>query len=174
MSLDILTPKGAEATNHEQKLLQDICNVWNVDILETPKKEPAKIDGIIIENNKMTAVFEDKCRKNMVLNDDKQFYLKEHDMTVDSCLITYNKIDGGRLIGGALGVPFWGFLYLIDQDITLWWEIANKHGEFKEDINHRNSLTQKTVNGGTIVRDNAYLPLSSAHYLEDTLGLSNL
>lgn len=174
MSLDILTPKGAEATDHEQKLLQNICDTWRVNIIETPKKEPAKIDGIIIENDKMIAVFEDKCRKDMILTDDKQLYLKKYDRTVDSWLITYNKIDAGRLIGGALGVPFWGFLYLIDQDLTLWWEIANRRGEFKEEIVHHNSLTQKTVNGGTIVRDNAYLPLKYAHYLEDTLGLSEL
>ena len=100
---------------------------------------------------------------------DDHFYLPEakKNKEVDSWLITKEKIESGRILAGALCVPFFGFLHLVDDDTILWWKIASNDGKFLLDFDSYDSKTQATINGGTIVRDNEYLPIKHAHNLHD-------
>ena len=38
-------------------------------------------------------------------------------------------------------------------------------GNYLFEFNHEETLTQKTINGGNIYRDNAYLPFSEAKFI---------
>jgi hypothetical protein len=73
-------------------------------------------------------------------------------------------MDGKRL-SEMLRVPYIGFLYLIKDDIAMYWEITDKYGNFLFDFEVKNTRTQKTINGGSIIRTNAYLPIEKGSEL---------
>ena len=151
--LDINTPKGQVSLKYEKIMLRKIENRWGVEIIETYKKGTARCDGIISKNKKLVGVEESKCRDMSLMK------LRNYG----SWLITHQKILNGQILSSLLKVPFMGFLYLVPDDITLYWKITDKDGKFnfKYDIN--NTTTQKTINGGTIVRENAFLPYKYAY-----------
>ena len=68
-------------------------------------------------------------------------------------------MDGKRL-SEMLRVPFIGFLYLIPDQIIMYWKITDKYGNFLFNFDVKNTRTQKTINGGSIIRTNAYLPFT--------------
>jgi len=165
-NLDINTPKGQKSAEDEQVILEQIRKEWEVDIAETPKDKAGKIDTLLIKDGVLIGVAENKCRYNMFLKDDK-FYLSKYDKTCDSWLITKEKIEAGRILAGALCVPFFGFLHLVDDNAILWWKIASSDGKFLLDFDSQNSQTQATINGGSIVRENAYLSINDSHNLHN-------
>ena len=62
-----------------------------------------------------------------------------------------------------LRIPFLGFLYLIPDEMIFYWKITNRIGDFNFEYEVRKTETQKTVNGGKIIRENAYLPYKYAY-----------
>ena len=62
-----------------------------------------------------------------------------------------------------LMVPYLGFLYLVPDDMIFYWKITNKIGDFRFDYEVKETLTQKTINGGKTIRENAYLPFKYAY-----------
>jgi hypothetical protein len=75
-----------------------------------------------------------------------------------SWLVTFDKIMDGKRLSEMLRVPYLGFLYLIKDQIVMYWKITDEYGNFLFDFDVRNTMTQKTINGGMIKRTNAYLP----------------
>ena len=163
--MDIKTPKGQKSNKDEDVLIEAIKRDWWVDVIETPKDEPSKIDTMLIKDNVLIGITENKCRYNMYLENGYFHLPKAKNNIVDSWLVTYDKINAGRLLAGALCVPFYGFLYLVDNNKILWWEIADKNGKFTTEHITKNSVTQANINGGLVERENAYLSLNDAHEL---------
>ena len=60
--LDINTKKGQESLRHEREMLERIKGAMKVKLVETDKNSDAKCDGVIIHNDKLSGVFESKCR----------------------------------------------------------------------------------------------------------------
>ena len=166
--MDIKTPKGQKTLKDEEKLNIEISNKWWINVFDTPKDEPAKVDTILIKDFDIIGIGENKCRYDMYLKDGYLHLPKAKNYNiVDSWLITYEKIEAGRLLAGALCVPFYGFLYLVDDNQVLWWKIANKDGKFAFDFDTNYTTTKATCNGGITERKNAYLPLEHAKELRD-------
>jgi len=86
-------------------------------------------------------------------------------MEYGSWLITMDKIMDGKKLSEMLCVPFVGFLYLIKDDIIMYWKITNSKGEFLFNFDIKRTKTQKTINGGEIIRTNAYLPFKDGNEL---------
>jgi len=147
--MDILTKKGQKSLEYERIMLERISVLKNVNIIETDKNMDAKVDGMISQDNQLTGIFESKCR-GMSLMQLREF---------GSWLVTFDKILDGRKLSQLLRVPFIGFLYLIPDEIIMYWKITDKYGNFLFDFDVKNTKTQKTINGGSIVRTNAYLPV---------------
>jgi hypothetical protein len=147
--VDILTDKGQKSLEYERIMLERISVLTNVKIIETDKDIDAKVDGMISQGNQLTGIFESKCRDMSLMK------LREFG----SWLITFDKILDGRKLSQLLRVPFIGFLYLIPDEIIMYWKITDKYGNFLFDFDVKNTKTQKTINGGSIVRTNAYLPV---------------
>jgi hypothetical protein len=80
-----------------------------------------------------------------------------------SWLVTLDKIMDGKKLSEMLCVPFIGFLYLIKDDIVMYWKITDNQGNFLFDFDVKQTQTQKTINGGQIVRTNAYLPFNKGY-----------
>jgi hypothetical protein len=134
-----------------------MCNTHekNSMLIETNKNTDAKVDGIIIKNNELSGIFESKCR-DLSLMELRNF---------GSWLVTFDKIMDGKRLSEMLRVPYIGFLYLIKDEIVMYWKITDKHGNFLFDFDVRNTRTQKTINGGSVVRTNAYLPFKEGSEL---------
>ena len=161
MKLDINTEKGQSSLRYEKKMIDRInhaiCKKHQNDsmLIETDKSMDAKIDGIIVKNNEVAGGFESKCR-NLSLMELKRF---------GSWLVTYDKISDGKLLSTMLRAPFIGFLYLIKDDIIMYWKITDKYGNFLFDYDVKETSTQRTINGGSIVRKNAFLPVKYGNEL---------
>ena len=157
--MDILTTKGQKSLEYEKKMLEkireSICKKHKNSsmLIETNKDMDAKIDGVIIKNNELSGIFESKCRDMGLIQ------LMEYG----SWLVTFEKILDGKRLSEMLRVPYLGFLYLIKDDIVMYWKITNKYGNFMFDFDVKNTRTQKTINGGIIMRTNAYLPFKEGN-----------
>jgi len=150
--LDINTPKGQESLQYETIMLDRIKRKRKIEIFETDKKSDAKCDGIIVKNNNIVGIFESKCR-NMT---------KEELSMYGSWLVTNEKIMHGRYLSEMLRVGFFGFLYLIPDNNIFMWHITDSNGKFKFDFESKITKTQKTINGGTAMRENSFLPISES------------
>ncbi|MFW6246990.1 MAG: hypothetical protein ACOC22_02320 [bacterium] len=157
MGLDINTPKGQISLTQEKIMLNHIEECWGVQIVETNKKDSALVDGIILKNNEIVGICENKCR-NMTYDTLVNSY--------GSWLITYSKLEIGQIASKIFKVPFIGFLYLVDDDITLFWKITDNEGNFLFEFKTEETPTQATINGGSAIRLNAYLPVEFSKKVE--------
>lgn len=153
--LDVNSLKGQESLEHELRAVQ----LWNshytdFTYVHTPKDGPALVDAVIVDNDtNVVAVVEQKSR-NMSLEQLQNWNME--------WLITFDKIEAGRYVGNALGVPYIGFLYLIPDDLLITQKISDKDGKWTCEFRTDTTETQETINGGKIVRLNAYIDVTGA------------
>lgn len=121
------------------------------EFIETPKDTPADIDGVIVSNGKMVSCVEVKCR-NMTMDVLVREFGKKW-------LVTADKIDRCVNIAKSLGIDFRGFLYLVPEKILLIVPIWSYEKGYTCRIDRETTSTQATVNGGTALRENAYIHL---------------
>jgi hypothetical protein len=77
-------------------------------------------------------------------------------------LVTDEKIRKAQQIAEALQVPFVGFLYMPETDALLFTTLWHPASGWTVDIQVKETQTQATINGGKIVRRNAYIDMSRA------------
>jgi len=158
--LDINSEKGQVTVQQENKMLRFIEECWGVTAVVTKKKDDhadAACDGFLIKNGEVIALFESKCRK-MTLEQLEKY---------GSWLITHQKIKKCKLLSEYLRIPFIGFLYLLDDDLIMHWNITDSNGKYLFEFTYEESLTRRTINDDTeVMRDNAYLPLSEGKIVE--------
>lgn len=159
MGLDINTPKGRESLKLEMKMLEYISDCWDVEIIETNKEKTSCCDGFLVKNNTIIGLFEDKCRK-LTINELEDY---------GSWLITHQKLIDCKTISELLKVPFFGFLYLVKSNVVMFWKITDSKGEYCFAFDNMPTTTQKTINGGQIIRDNAFLPFLNGNVVSKTL-----
>jgi hypothetical protein len=154
MNLDILTPLGQESAREEQEMLDSLRITFPDSMfVNTPKSDPAKVDGFTIKGDQITSCFESKCRK-----------MTRRQLTQwgNEWLVTFEKIQHGAHLAKTLGVPFYGFLYLVPDSMILIVKIADHHGDLLPRIRLDRTETQRTINGGKIIRTNAYIDVTGA------------
>jgi hypothetical protein len=150
--MDILTQKGQQTRRQEEKALTLFRETFpGFEFIETPKDTPADIDGIIVSNGKMVSCAEVKCR-NMTMDVLVREFGKKW-------LVTADKIDRCVNIASSLGIDFRGFLYLVPEKILLIVPIWSYENGYTCRIDRETTSTQATVNGGTALRENAYIHL---------------
>lgn len=157
--LDVNSPKGQESLVHEMRAVQ----LWqhhypDFTYVHTPKDGSALVDAVIVEHHEadIVAIVEQKSR-NMSLEQ-----LLKWDM---EWLVTYAKIEAGRITARALGVPFIGFLYLIPDDLLITKQLSDANGEWTCEFRVDMTETQETINGGKITRENAFIDLTEAKHI---------
>lgn len=146
-NLDILTEKGKESKRDEDIVLNYIKKQWGLDVIETNKKTPSSLDGVLVKKNIIVACFEIKCRNLSIEEFEK----------LGSWIITKEKIDDGIKISGLLKIPFIGFLFLKKSNCCLYCKFTNDNGDLLIDLINSSTETQKTINGGRIMRINSYV-----------------
>lgn len=147
-NLDILTEKGQKTLLEENLVVEKLREKWKVQIINTNKDDCAAIDNILVRDNTTVAICEIKCR---------QLTREQLASYGNTWLITHQKIKEGAQVSRLLRVPFIGVLYLVPEDLVLYWKLTDNDGNFQFEYDVRNTETQRTVNGGLIIRENAYL-----------------
>jgi len=151
--MDILTSKGQMSRRHEQEAMHLFATHQPaVTLLETPKDRPARLDGLIAEGDQLIGGYEVKCR----------YRLTHHDLMTKfkgEWLVTAEKLHECIAVCRALEIPFFGFLYLVDEKKLLIQRIWNPKTDRTVRIRTDRTATQKTINGGTIIRENAFIDM---------------
>lgn len=158
MGLDINTPKGLKTVEEELKMLKYVSDCFNVKIKTTKKDKPYPYDGIILnpDTNKIIGIFESKNRQITL----------QQIINWGDWLITYEKLQKCSEISKEYNVPFYGFLGVEKDNLVMYWKITNSNGEYLFDFEHYKTLTQLCVNGGEAYRDNAFLSIKYAEYVQ--------
>ena len=157
MALDVWSPKGRAANRVAQALARRIGAEWGMAWIPTPEDGAARVDGVFVRAGAMRAVVEVKVRTC-----DRAFIAERGDEYV----VSAEKLDGGRAVGLALGVPFY-LLVLLQGDLTAyWWRLTDRHGRWAFPFERRATRTRGTINGGEAVRVNAFLPMAYAKSLD--------
>ena len=160
--LDILSPKGQETLAQELRAVE-IFNYYNSDTYyaPTPKHMPAIVDAVLVDKTGAIGLVETKCR---MMTHKK---LKEYG---GEWLITWDKIKKAKELSVGCGIPLFGFLYLVPDDILLMEKISDGTGKMLVEIRVASTRTQATVNGGSVVRENVYINMNAATVMT---GISN-
>lgn len=146
--LDVLTHRGRQTLEDEKKVALWIARKGFV-YAQTPKDAPAKVDAVLIKENKAIALLETKCRYGFDLEALQTKFENEW-------LVTAEKIESGLKIAEGLCIPFWGMLYLVNCDTLLVQSIKGAQ------IRYAETETQATVNGGVAIRKNAFIKMDKA------------
>lgn len=149
MSLDIATPKGQVSLRDEQIVARWFNRRDGHVYAQTPKDSPVKIDALLIRDGNLFGLAETKCRYDIDLAGFKTEYKNEW-------LITAEKVESSLKLAQQFCVPLYGFLYLVKDDVLL---IANLS---KAKMYKKFTKTQKTINGGKIVRENSFVSMENA------------
>lgn len=156
--MNINTPRGRESLKAEHRAMEIFAKHFpDYEYCETPKDKYAEVDAILTKQNQIMRVVETKCRDLSIEEFIGRFNFQ--------WLVTFDKIEKGKQIAKALCVPFTGFLYLTQSNILLVQQISNHIGYVPE-ITILPTTTKRNVNGGEVIRSNAYIDMSNATQLK--------
>jgi hypothetical protein len=154
--MDILTPRGQESRKWEDRAVQ----IWSShypDIIyaSTDKDAPCVVDAVLVKNGKIIGVVEQKSRPGMTVLDFNVTYGKRW-------LVTQKKLDDASEIAQTLHTKLVGFLYFPEADVLLVKTLMAPGKGWVTDIRKEHTRTQATINGGSVVRLNAYIDMTEA------------
>jgi hypothetical protein len=158
--MDINTERGRKTLEQ----VADAINIWrrnlpSVQYIHTPADRPADFDGILVHNGRVAGIVEIKCRVSMSFEQFTDYYKSEW-------LVTFDKVMRCMRAADSMQVPFLGFLYFPGDKVLLYEKIYDPILGMNVPLRVLRTKTQKTVNGGTIDRDNAYIDMSDAKRLQ--------
>lgn len=154
--LDINTKKGREAAAEQATAIYIVlCNLdARYQIFPTRDTQAAKIDALIIRDNCLAGIVEIKSRKMSLDTLFKSFNAE--------WLLTYQKLWDMASLSELLNVPGWGWLYLQEERVVLVIQLTDDRGIIVCRHRSADTETQRTCNGGKIVRQNAYIDMKQA------------
>lgn len=152
--LDIETPRGQDSAKHERRAAEIFEKNTGLVYAGTNKRAPASVDAVLLRDKQIIGLAETKCR-----------YMSNHKFSNDyqsKWLVTFQKILDCAAAARYMQCAFFGFLYLVEDDLLLVQKLAGPDGDLLCNLQITTSATQKTINGGTAVRTNAYIDMSGA------------
>lgn len=161
--LDCETPLGKTFMTAQYKT-QSLLEARGYTIVNTPGADHNSdillckpVDGRLT----LYGIAEIKSREkagDVILNRE---YVEKHGY-----LVTYDKIKYGAQISSFYKVPFFLIVNLLLDNRVLVWQLTDAYGNKTMDFEVKETKTQKTCNGGEIIRRNAYLPLDTNYLTE--------
>lgn len=137
-----------EADRYEETAFDYLLKRYNWHIVTTPQF--ALIDGVAYMNREITHIIEFKSR-------DESWDSMMHYGTY---LISWEKIQNGMEMARMMRVPFILVVYLAQSQMVLGVELATEDGTLAiPDIEVKETRTQRSIGGGSVMRKNAYIDL---------------
>ena len=165
MQLDSLTPRGAPYLQHQTDTAERVGFATHSRVLETP--DECVVD-YLFGKGKQVFVAEVKSRelelRNHILG--RRLYDPKKERYYDSYMITHSKVTEGNKVAHLLRAPYYLFVKLIHSDCIVYWELSNP--EVQSQIKTADTQTQRSVNGGTKVDANAFIPLNTMKVLSES------
>ena len=157
-TLDVNTPRGQQTLQDEDRAASIFMGHYRKRGLiycRTPKAGAAKVDAVIADQSAVRGVVETKCRYKCKLDTFRNKWGNEW-------LVTFDKLEGGKNAADLLQVPFYGFLYIVDDDALLVKKIYDPLIGWVATFRVERTVTQATCNGGDAIRANAYIKMDDA------------
>ena len=155
--LDILTPRGQQSLADEQLMAESFSRQTGIDYVQTPKDSEAVCDAVLVRNGRLFGIAETKCRYDIPT---VEHFFVEYEGT---WLVTYSKLTRNTELADRLFVPLFGILFLVEPQVFLVKRLYD--GRTKEllvGMDVKRTTTQKTINGGSAERANAYIDMKGA------------
>ena len=153
--LDCTTEAAAPFIEAQREVLDRIARRLGVQVIATDDTSSAAVDAVIEKDGVVVAVAEVKSRR-MSLEDLQRF---------GTYLVTAEKLDELSRTARLLCAEGFIFVHLRVGDDVIYWRICDDLGAFAFAFERRQTKTQRTVNGGTASRVNAFLPLAHGRLL---------
>lgn len=149
-----MTPLGRQALQHAKDALDAVEQATGRRFVAFPDDIPSDVDGFISDNGRVISLYEVKAR-DMASEDLMGRYNGEW-------LLTWDKLLRAATLSKSLHLPFTAVLYCIrDRTVflkTLW----DAEWNLRANIRVQQTNTQRTVNGGTASRANAFIDMRDA------------
>jgi hypothetical protein len=146
--LDSKTPKGVPYIESEEIVAKAVCEKMRCDQLHMASDD-THVDRLLFRGQDLVAVAEIKSRE-MSMDELENF---------GSYLISKSKLDVGHSLAALMGVPYMLFVRLIKDDVIVFWKVCDEYGKTLINFTVENTRTKANVNGGSVVRENAYIQL---------------
>ena len=155
--LDINTPRGQRSLVYERRAASIIKSHWDCGYVKTPPDKMGVIDAVIVRDDLAVAVCETKAR-------DVSLDLLRNEYR-NQWLVTLNKVLQSVDVAKLMCVEFWGFVYLIPDDVVLRIKIWSPEDRWLVPFRVEKTRTPAGINGGEAMRDNAYIDMTNADVL---------
>lgn len=153
VALDIDTAKGQQTKVWEEACMTLLAHHTGLTWSKT--KEPCEVDGVLTDPARnLRFVVEQKSRQmtyDRLMRDFDGYWL-----------VTADKLRHLRAAARMFHAPALGVLYLVPDETVLVLRLIDDAGELLVPIRIERTTTQATVNGGTAVRDNAFISMKKA------------
>ena len=152
--LDINTPRGEIAKADQIAAAKIVFDGSEYKFHHTDTNGPARVDGVVTLEGMVVGVAEIKSR-DMTEGDLIGQFKYEWLITMDKIL---DLVEAAKL----LGVTGYGMLYLKPSQKVLVVRICDSKGNLTCKFRVEKTETQATCNGGTALRDNAFIDMRKA------------
>lgn len=160
--MDINTPQGRIAAKHQIWCVRKFLELRRPGYMycHTSDTDAAVIDGFIVNpNGKIVAGVEVKSRYNIAA---ESFFEQMHGRW----LLTLQKLNDMQFLAAMLRVPMYGMLYIVPSNLLLITKLVSEDGQIACNYYAEETETQRCINGGTAVRPNAFIDMTSAAKIE--------
>jgi hypothetical protein len=152
--MDAKTQRGREALQHSTDALFILACKSGKRFIPFSDDLSVDVDGFIEQNGVVVGLYEVKAR-NMTYSDFQTKFKSEW-------LVSFDKLIRAATLSKRLQLSFTAIVYLIPDRIVLAKTLWDAEWVLKVDMSVKQTTTQKTVNGGSVSRANAYIDLSTA------------
>lgn len=156
MMLDVTTPRGKQSLADELAAAELFEKRYpRLRYAHTDKDTSAKIDAVLIaDGNQIKGIVLTSCRYNCSLATFETKWDWEW-------MLTWRKLAIGAQLSKKMAAPLIGFLYIVRDQLLLTNKLYD-HAGWNVPLRTEYTETQKTINGGTIVRLNAFIKMDNA------------
>jgi len=156
--MDILTERGQVYQGHSERAVElfEACHGESFGVSLTDYRRPVAVDALLVrrDTKMICGVVEIKCRE---MSHETLKYSFNNEW-----LITMEKLTQARELAKMLGVPVFGWLYLIHDRKLLVRRLTGENGDFLHLVRTEVTTTQRSCNGGSVERVNAFIDMTGA------------
>lgn len=155
------TPRGKVATDDQKIAIEAVVrHLADERISAVHTVEPAKVDCFFVTpDDDVFAVAEVKTRYHLTIEKLKGEFS-------NTWLISSDKLKAMQTVCMLVNVIGYGILYLKDSNLILMLQIYDERGCPAIHWGEHETETQATINGGTALRWNAYIPMHTAEIIQ--------
>jgi len=162
MELGSATAKGREVEKLYRPFFDRIKDKWSCDTVDFGHTSTSPVDGFIVKDGLIRAVFEFKLRRASYLGS-----VVEHpnaalykSITYDTIIISKRKVDTGQKLSGMFKVPFILIYAFSENDKVGYVPVTDRKGNLITEYTVKESYMPGTINGYSVKEKNCYIPVT--------------